>query len=61
MFDSTAEGVKFSGKSDTLNTETPLPGGMGEDHISPSSSSEPTYFSDIYGLVSGTLPEDGDK
>ena len=45
----------------TLNTETPLPGGMGEDHISFSSDSEPTYFSDIYGLVSGTLPKDDDK
>jgi len=45
----------------TLNIGAPIPGGMGEDHISFSSSSEPFYFSDIHGLVSGTLPKDDDK
>ena len=54
------------GGSDTLNIGTPLPGGMGEDHITFNSGlahthyDEPKYYSDEYGLVAGELPDDKD-
>ena len=62
----------MGGGTDTLNFGTPLPGGMGEDHISFSidpglahtayddpkyyASSEPEYYSDIHGIVAGENP-----
>jgi hypothetical protein len=52
--------------SDTLNFGTPLPGGMGEDHITFNSGlahtayDEPKYYSDEHGLVAGELPTDKD-
>ena len=54
------------GGSDTLNIGTPLPGGMGEDHITFNSGlahthyDEPKYYSDEHGLVAGELPDDKD-
>jgi len=54
------------GGSDTLNIGTPLPGGMGEDHITFNSGlahthyDEPKYYSDVNGLVAGELPDDKD-
>ena len=54
------------GGSDTLNIGTPLPGGMGEDHITFISGlahthyDEPKYYSDVNGLVAGELPDDKD-
>jgi hypothetical protein len=54
------------GGSDTLNIGTPLPGGMGEDHITFNSGlahtayDEPKYYSDEHGLVAGELPTDKD-
>ena len=52
--------------SDTLNFGTPIPGGMGEDHITFNSGlahthyDEPKYYSDEHGLVAGELPTDKD-
>ena len=52
--------------SDTLNFGTPIPGGMGEDHITFNSGlahthyDEPKYYSDEHGLVAGELPDDKD-
>ena len=37
------------GGPDTINIGTPLPGGMGEDHI----TLEPKYYSDEHGLGAG--------
>ena len=53
------------GGSDTLNIGTPLPGGMGEDHISFSGVAgtqydDPKYYADEHGLVAGELPDDKD-
>ena len=58
--------INFDGclGSDTLNFGTPLPGGMGEDHISFSVDAglahtaydEPQYYSDIHGIVAGETP-----
>jgi len=55
------------GGSDTLNIGTPLPGGMGEDHISfdvvgaaNTHYDDPKYYSDVNGLVAGELPDDKD-
>ena len=53
------------GGSDTLNFGTPLPGGMGEDHISFSGVAgtqydDPKYYADEHGLVAGELPDDKD-
>ena len=54
------------GGSDTINIGTPLPGGMGEDHITFNSGlahthyDEPKYYSDVNGLVAGELPDDKD-
>ena len=56
--------------TDTLNIGTPIPGGMGEDHITFNWDSnaglantaydEPKYYSDEHGLVAGELPTDKD-
>ena len=53
------------GGSDTINFGTPLPGGMGEDHITFSGTAstaydEPKYYADVHGLVAGELPDDKD-
>ncbi len=53
------------GGSDTLNFGTPLPGGMGEDHITFSGTAstaydDPKYYADVHGLVAGELPDDKD-
>ena len=53
------------GGSDTINFGTPLPGGMGEDHISFSGVAgtqydDPKYYADEHGLVAGELPDDKD-
>ena len=53
------------GGSDTINFGTPLPGGMGEDHITFSGTGstaydEPKYYADVHGLVAGELPDDKD-
>jgi len=58
--------------TDTINFGTPIPGGMGEDHITlnwnsdvglgntASAEHEPKYYADEHGLVAGTLPTDKD-
>ena len=58
--------INFDGclGSDTLNFGTPLPGGMGEDHLSFSVDSglahtaydEPQYYADIHCIVAGESP-----
>ena len=64
--------LDLGGGTDTLNLGTPFPGGMGEDHISFNidsglahtayddpkyyATSEPEYYSDIYGIVAGENP-----
>ena len=53
------------GAADTINFGTPLPGGMGEDHISFSGVAgtqydDPKYYADEHGLVAGELPDDKD-
>ena len=61
----TLGGDTILGGSDTLNFGTPLPGGMGEDHISFSGVAgtqydDPKYYADEHGLVAGELPDDKD-
>ena len=61
----TLGGDTILGGSDTLNFGTPLPGGMGEDHISFSGVAgtqydDPKYYADVHGLVAGELPDDKD-